>query len=213
MRMRRKKHREERLDACKHVLVENIYDYAHNMSELFTDDRPIHMEIGCGKGRFICETAKITPHTQFLAVEKNLDVCVLAAERIVREGLNNLKIIPGDARFLQDTVCEHWLDRIYLNFSDPWPKARTAKRRLTHKGYLQQYKKALRPGGALFLKTDNRALFEFSLNEFCDFGLRLKNISLDLHNSDFQGNIMTEYEEMFSAEGKPIYRCEAVFTV
>ncbi len=207
MRMRRKKHREERLMRCEKYLINESGEI--NLDTIFEKSAPIHMEIGCGKGGFITELAAKNPDINYLAVEKNLDVLVLAAEKAAEREIENLRFLPGDAEFLNGA--KGTCDRIYLNFSDPWKKNCHAKRRLTHKRYLEIYKKVLPHGGELHFKTDNSALFEFSLNSFSDFGLRLKNITFDLHNSDFEGNIMTEYERLFSEKGNPIYRCEAIF--
>ena len=171
----------------------------------------MHLEIGCGKGRFITETAKLNPNINFLAAEKNLDVLLLAAEKIKNENVKNVKFFAGDANNFADFERGKVFDRIYINFCDPWKKNRQAKRRLTHKNFLEIYKNILKDGGELHFKTDNTDLFEFSLNSFADFGLKMKNITLNLHKSGFEGNVMTEYEKLFSEKGQPIYRCEVVF--
>ena len=211
MRMRRKKHREERLENCSEYIINNIEDYKDDIKKIFGDDKKLCMEIGCGKGKFIAETAKQNPDVNFIAVEKNLDVLVIAVEKINELKLKNLKFIPGDADMFDIFDTKTKCDIIYLNFSDPWKKSGQKKRRLTHEKYLNIYKKLLKDGGELYFKTDNEKLFEFSLNSFCDFGLKLKNITFDLHNSDFEGNVMTEYETRFFEMGKPIFRCEAIF--
>ncbi|MBQ4086626.1 MAG: tRNA (guanosine(46)-N7)-methyltransferase TrmB [Clostridia bacterium] len=212
MRMRRKKHREDRLENCSDIIIGNIMDYADDLGAVFEEpQKPLCLEIGCGKGTFITETAKKYPDVNFIAFEKNLDVAVLAVERAKAAGLSNVKFVTGNADYLKDFTCSSACERIYINFCDPWAKVRYAKRRLTHANYLTVWQKLLKEGGELHFKTDNRDLFEFSLNSFSDFGLRLKNISLNLHASGWEGNIMTEYETMFAAEGKPIYRCEVVF--
>lgn len=207
MRMRRKKHREERLLRCDKYLIDPSGEI--DLDEIFKRHAPLHIEIGCGKGGFITELAAQNPDINYLAVEKNLDVLVLAAEKAAEREIENLRFVPGDAEFLK--CAKGKCDRIYLNFSDPWKKNCHAKRRLTHKRYLEIYKNVLKSGGELHFKTDNSALFEFSLNSFSDFGLRLKNITFDLHKSGFEGNIMTEYERLFSEQGNPIYRCEVIF--
>ena len=126
-------------------------------------------------------------------------------------GLTNVRFVPGDAGALGNMETKSKIQRIYINFCDPWPKAGHKKRRLTHENFLSIYKSLLEVGGEIHFKTDNQGLFEFSLNSFADFGLKLKNITLDLHNSAFEGNVMTEYEKLFSEKGQPIYRCEASF--
>lgn len=211
MRMRRKKHREERLENCSEYIINNIEDYKDDIKKIFGDDKKLCMEIGCGKGKFIAETAKRNPDVNFIAVEKNLDVLVIAVEKMNELKLKNLKFVPGDADMFDIFDTKTKCDIIYLNFSDPWKKSGQKKRRLTHEKYLNIYKKLLKDGGELYFKTDNEKLFEFSLNSFCDFGLKLKNITFDLHNSDFEGNVMTEYETRFFEMGKPIFRCEAIF--
>ena len=211
MRMRRKKHREERLENCSEYIINNIEDYKDDIKKIFGDDKKLCMEIGCGKGKFIAETAKQNPDVNFIAVEKNLDVLVIAVEKMNELKLKNLKFVPGDADMFDIFDTKTKCDIIYLNFSDPWKKSGQKKRRLTHEKYLNIYKKLLKDGGELYFKTDNEKLFEFSLNSFCDFGLKLKNITFDLHNSDFEDNVMTEYETRFFEMGKPIFRCEAIF--
>ena len=210
MRMRKKKHRDDRLNACAEFII-NDFEKIKTEEKLFDNDNPVHLEIGCGKGRFITETAKLNPNINFLAAEKNLDVLLLAAEKIKNENITNVRFFAGDANNFADFERGKVFDRIYINFCDPWKKNRQAKRRLTHKNFLEIYKNILKDGGELHFKTDNTDLFEFSLNSFADFGLKMKNITLNLHKSGFEGNVMTEYEKLFSEKGQPIYRCEAVF--
>ncbi|MBE7053089.1 MAG: tRNA (guanosine(46)-N7)-methyltransferase TrmB [Ruminococcaceae bacterium] len=211
MRMRKKKHRDERLENCASYIIENIEEYKNDIKKVFENDKPLHIEIGCGKGKFIEELASLNPDINYIAVEKNLDVLVLAAEKASRANLSNLKFVAGDACIFDEFETKTKCERIYLNFSDPWKKSGQKKRRLTHERFLNVYKKLLVEKGEVHFKTDNTKLFEFSLNSFCDYGLKVKNITFDLHNSKFEGNIMTEYETRFAKEGKPIYRCEAVF--
>lgn len=212
MRMRRKKHREERMDVCSDIMIGNFADYKYDLKSVFDDDKPLHIEIGCGKGKFMLETAKSNPGVNFIAIEKNLDVLVLAMEKVKREGLTNVRFVAGDAGVLSEFDTKTKCDVIYINFCDPWKKNRQAKRRLTHENFLNVYKKIITPSGMIRFKTDNKMLFEFSLNSFSDYGLRLKNITLDLHNSVYnEGNIMTEYETLFSEKGQPIYSCQAIY--
>ncbi|MBQ7096577.1 MAG: tRNA (guanosine(46)-N7)-methyltransferase TrmB [Clostridia bacterium] len=212
MRMRRKKHREERMENCGELMIKDILAYKEDIKAVFEEDKPLHIEIGCGKGGFISETARRNPDVNFIAFEKNLDVLVLAMEKVTALGLTNVRFVPGDAGVLSELETKSRVQRIYINFCDPWPKSGHKKRRLTHERFLLIYKNLLEKGGAIHFKTDNRGLFEFSLNSFADFGLKLKNITLDLHNSGFEGNVMTEYETLFSEKGQPIYRCEAILT-
>lgn len=211
MRMRRKKHLSERLDACSDVLIDDIFKYTGNLKAVFKNDNPLHLEIGCGKGGFIFGMAKRNPDVNFIAIEKNLNVLVLAAEKIQREGVKNVKFFAGDAGILEGFQTETRCDVIYINFCDPWAKKRYAKRRLTHEKQLALWETLLKKNGEIHFKTDNKDLFEFSLNSFSAYDMKLKNITFDLHKSDFQENVMTEYETMFSEMGLPIYRCEATY--
>ncbi len=210
MRMRRKKHREERYENCSSLAIEN-FDNIKNFKDIFGNDKPIHMEIGCGKGRFMLNLSKLNPDINYIAIEKSIDVIIMAMEKIKAEGIENVRFFAGDVDNLRDKDFNGEVDRIYINFCDPWKKSNQAKRRLTHKNYLSLYESLLTEGGEVFFKTDNRKLFEFSLNSFADYNLKMRNITLDLHNSSYEGNIMTEYEENFSSKGFPIYRCELIF--
>jgi len=211
MRMRKKKYLKERLDDCSNLIIHDILDYNGDIKSVFNDDKPLHMEIGCGKGGFILETARKNPDINFIAVEKNRNVLVLAAEKIKNERLTNVKFIAGDANLLRDFNTNTKCDIIYINFCDPWHKNSYRKRRLTHAQHLALWQKLLKENGEIHFKTDNKNLFEFSLNSFADYDMKLKNITFDLHNSGFIGNVMTEYERLFSEQGQPIYRCEAMF--
>ena len=200
------------MELCRDYLAGSFENFSDDLRKIFGgSEKPIHIEIGCGKGKFIRELAERNPDTNYLAIEKNLDVLVLAMEKVKAAELKNVKFYPGDANFLKEIDSKTKCDRIYINFCDPWKKTYQAKRRLTHERYLEVYKKILKSGGEVHFKTDNKMLFEFSLNSFADYGLRMKNITLDLHQSKFEGNIMTEYETLFSQQGMPIYRCEVVF--
>ena len=211
MRMRKKKHRDERLDNCSDLIIPDITKYSSDIKAVFADDKPLHMEIGCGKGAFILETARRNPDINFIAVEKNLNVLVLAAEKVKNAGLTNVRFVAGDVNIIRDFETSTKCDIIYINFCDPWPKNGYRKRRLTHEYHLVIWEKLLKENGEIHFKTDNRGLFEFSLNSFSDYDMKLKNITLDLHNSSFEGNVMTEYEKLFSEKGQPIYRCEAMY--
>lgn len=204
MRMRKRAHLSERIDGCGDYIIETA-DELYG----FSDDKNLCIEIGCGKGRFITETARLNPDSAHLAVEQCENVAILAAESAKKAGIENLRFSMKNVALLDDIIKEGSVKRIYLNFSDPWPKKKRAKRRLTHPDFLKLYKKWLTPDGEIFFKTDNAPLFEFSLNSFAGEGFLLSNITFDLHSSDFEGNVMTEYEERFVNEGKPIYRLEA----
>lgn len=220
MRMRRKKHLEERLTDCGEYIIymdreEKNYqiinsDTIINYKEVFGNDNPVQLEIGCGKGQFACEIAKSNPDINFLAVEKASNVIVDAAEKAISENITNLRFLRGGAEYLESYIPRKSIKQIYLNFSCPYPKKSYAAHRLTHRNFLSIYEELLVDGGEIHQKTDNRNFFEFSLEEFSANDWLLKNISLDLHNSDFEDNIVTEYEKRFSEQGFPIYRLEAV---
>ena len=177
--------------------------------EAFGNDHPVYVEIGMGKGRFLMDMARLYPEINFIGIEKYSSVLLRAVQKLEEEELPNVRLIRMDAEDLENVFAQGELDRISLNFSDPWPPNRQRKRRLTWRAYLEVYDEILRQQGDLCFKTDNQRFFEWSLQEICQFGWLIQNISLDLHNSDFEGNVMTEYEEKFSAEGYRIYRLEA----
>lgn len=211
MRMRKKKNCDVRMEKCARVWIKNPEDYKGRWNEFFGNNNDIYIEIGCGKGRFITETAKVNPDKNYIAIEKVEDVIVMAMEKAETAGLSNVIFIDMDAERIEEIFEQGEIKGIYLNFSDPWKKNKQAKRRLTHKNFLDRYKKVLKEGDYIYFKTDNKQLFDFSLNSFCQECYKLENISLDLHNSNFEGNIMTEYEQRFSEQGMPIYRLEAVY--
>lgn len=207
MRVRRKPWAEEELLTNEQVIKEPA-EFKGRWKEEFKNDNIIYVEIGCGKGRFITETAKANPNINFVAIERQISVVAAAARKLREENISNLRFVKGDVKFLQDYFGKNEIKRLYINFCDPWSKKRWAKRRLTYRDFLNIYKELIGEQGEIHFKTDNRELFEFSLNEFADMDWKLSNITLDLHNSGFEGNIMTEYEEKFSSKGMPIYRLE-----
>lgn len=219
MRMRKKKHLDERLEKCNNVITlfsddSNFVTAVEkkeylDMQELFGNDNPVVLEIGCGKGRFACELAKRNPDINVLALEKCSNVLVIACETAIKEGISNLKFLDTGAEYLEKYIRPQSIERIYLNFSCPYPKKRYANHRLTNERFLKSYKSVLKPGAEIHQKTDNMHFFEYSIEQLTGFGFSLKNISLDLHNSDFEGNIETEYEQKFTSLGMPIYRLEA----
>lgn len=221
MRMRKKKHLDERLAACSAVNLGWLQDYASEQrgvnppeiitaEKVFGNNNPIHLEIGCGKGQFAEDVARRNPDINFVAIEQNVNVLVTAMERTCAGGLKNLKYIMGMAEYLEKVFKPQSVERIYLNFSCPFPKNTYAKHRLTHERFLSIYRNILAPNGYIIQKTDNAPFFEFSLNSYSDNGFRLHNITFDLHNSKIEGNIITEYEEKFSSQGFPIFYTEAI---
>ncbi len=209
MRMRKKKNCVQRMHACSELWIQEPEEQKGKWHAVFGNDHPVHLEIGCGKGNFICGMAQRYPEVNFIAIEKVEDVLVMAMEKSKAAGVHNVRFMDADAQALEDYFEPGEACRIYLNFSDPWKKSKQAKRRLTHKNFLDRYKKILQPGDSIWFKTDNRDLFEFSLNSFAQEDFKMANISLDLHHSKFEGNVMTEYEQRFSEMGMPIYRLEA----
>ena len=211
MRMRKKKNCAARIERCGDIRITDPENYKGKWNEVFGNDNPIHVEIGCGKGSFIVGMAKMYPDVNFIAIEKVEDVIVMAMEKAIGNEIENVRFMDLDAERIEEFFEKGEIKRIYLNFSDPWKKGKQAKRRLTHKNFLDRYKKVLNSGDYIWFKTDNQKLFEFSLNSFCTEGFKLRNITLDLHNSDFEGNVITEYEQRFMDLGQPIYRLEATF--
>lgn len=208
MRVRKKKNGAQRIEACAELLIADASALAAP-DEIFDTVRPIHLEIGCGKGNFACGMAEKHPEVNFIAMEKVSDVCCVALEKAksrteAREN-DNLRFLIGDARILDEAMRPASVDCIYLNFSDPWPKKGHAKRRLTYKSFLEIYRKLLKEDGILKLKTDNDGLFESSLEQFAECGLDVIWKTYDLHASEYaEGNVMTEYEQNFSSKGVKI---------
>lgn len=210
MRVKRKKHGAERLEACSELLISDILSCKGDPKAFFENDNPVAIEIGCGKGDFIVGMATKNPNINYIAVEKISDVMVTAAEKVKASGLKNIKLCCCDAALLTEAFAQGSLDSVYLNFSDPWPKAKHYKRRLTYRDFLLVYKRLLKNGGAVFFKTDNRGLFDFSLEEFKAAGYELFELTYDLHSSEYAvDNVMTEYERRFSSMGVPINRVVA----
>ncbi|MBQ8402912.1 MAG: tRNA (guanosine(46)-N7)-methyltransferase TrmB [Clostridia bacterium] len=212
MRVRKKKNGDARFDACKELFIEFDKETPEKLSlaELFPGFTKFRAEIGCGKGTFITETAKRNPDVAFLAVEKVRDVVIFASEKVQAENLPNVRFICGDAAALTALLDEKSLETIYINFCDPWPKARHAKRRLTSEGFLRLFKNLLADDGKIEFKTDNIGLFEFSLEEFPKAGYEMRDVCFDLHASEWaENNVQTEYERNFSAKGFKINRLEA----
>lgn len=206
MRMRKKKNCETRLEKSGDLWIREPERLKGKWNSEFGNKNPIHIEIGCGKGKFICEMAQKYPDINFVAIEVVRDVMVLAMEKAQPLELKNLRFIIADAAKLTEYFQKGEARRIYLNFSDPWKKSRQAKRRLTHKNFLNIYKQVLLEGDFICFKTDNKNLYEFSLNSFAQENFKMSDITFDLHNSGFLDNVMTEYETKFSEQGMPIYR-------
>lgn len=207
MRLRNIKGSKEFIDASPFV-IHNPEEYKGNWHSFFQNNNPIHLEIGMGKGQFIHALAEQNPDINYIGIEMYSSVLYRALERRAETDLNNLFFLRFDARNLTDIFGKEEIGKIYLNFSDPWPKDRHAKRRLTSPNFLTMYDQVMKPEGILQFKTDNRPLFDFSVESVNDSGIwHIDEITYDLHHSEFlEGNIMTEYESRFVAEGKPICR-------
>jgi tRNA (guanine-N7-)-methyltransferase len=208
MRARKKKWAPAEL-AGNPLIIRNESDQPINIRTYFGNNNPIHMEIGCGKGRFITESARRNPDINFIAIERETAILAAAARGAVKAGSGaplSLAFLLLDVTELAERFVPGEISRLYINFCDPWPgKKKWAKRRLTHSNFLRIYEGLAIP--ELHFKTDNRPLFEFSIESFSQAGWRMQNISLDLHTNMPGDNIITEYEEKFSAFG-PIYRLE-----
>lgn len=211
MRVRHKPWARERIDQHPQYVIPNPESYIGKWNNLFENDNPIHIEVGTGKGRFITEMARVHPNINYIGIELAESVIVSALDKLIEADLPNVKLLNTNGEDLRNFFAKNDVQRVYLNFSDPWPKNRHEKRRLTYKTFLKIYEDILIDGGEIHFKTDNRGLFEYSLVSFSEYGMLLKGVWLDLHKSEFEGNIMTEYEEKFSAKGQPIYRCEVKY--
>ncbi len=209
MRMRKRNNLAPRMEACSAIWVKDGTQRKGKWRELMVDAKELRLEVGCGKGKFTVETAEANPDVLFLAVECVQEAMLLGMERALQMGLKNLYFLSIDAALLEDYFEENELDLIYLNFCDPWPRKKNAKRRLTFRTFLEKYKKVLKNEGEIHFKTDNSPLFEWSLEEFETCKLEIRNLTRDLHANGIVG-VMTGYEEKFHALGTPINRCELI---
>ena len=222
MRMRRKKNLDKRLAECGDMIFsieseDKNFNTAIEEKEYidlekwFGNSNPVRLEVGCGKGKFTVETAEAEPDVLLIAIERVQDALVLAMEAAIRKGLKNVFFVSLDAANIDQFFADDEIDLLYINFCDPWPRKKNAKRRLTYHTFLEKYKKVLKLGGQIHFKTDNANLFAWSLPEMESCFLELRNVTDDLHANGPVG-IMTGYEEKFYALGTPIHRVEAVIT-
>lgn len=202
MRLRNVKNKEEILSSCN-ILIRDIDNLKGNWKNLFNNNNPIYIEIGMGKGDFIIQNAIKYPNINFIGIEK-YDSVISRAVLKVPEEINNLFFLRMDAKDI-DKVFDKEVDRLYLNFSDPWPKDRHARRRLTSSEFLKRYENIFKKDKEIHQKTDNRNLFEFSVMSLVDNGYKLEDLSLDLHNSNRENIIMSEYEKKFVSRNNVIY--------
>ena len=213
MRHRRKPWSEAEM-ANNKALVTNPTENKGKWNEVFGNDNPIYVEIGCGKGGFLSEMSKLYPNINFIGMEKEDQIVAAALKKSRESGVGeNIRFMVENVANINEIFETGEVERLYINFCDPWrQRKKWAKRRLTHRNFLNLYEVLFgEKGGEVFMKTDNQPLFDFSLNEIADKGWRLHNISLDLHNSDYEGNVMTEYEKKFSEMGQPIFRLDGYF--
>ena len=209
MRMRRKKNLGPRMEACAAWQIKDPKALRGNWRSLMPGAKELRLELGCGKGRFTCQTAAANPDILFVAVERVPDAMVMAMEKARDMGLTNVFYVDADAALLPEFFAPEEVDLIYINFCDPWPPKRHAKRRLTHRNFLKLYREVLKEKGQIHFKTDNAPLFEFSVLEFPEAGYDLEEVTRDLHANGVCG-IMTDYEEKFHNLGTRINRCVGI---
>ena len=209
MRMRKMKNLESRMEACAAYRITKPAEMKGNWKSLKQDASALWVEVGCGKGKFTAETAEANPNVLLIAVERCREAMVVAMEKAKNMGLTNVFFIDMDVANIEEIFAGFEIDRLFINFPDPWPRKKNAKRRLTHRGFLDKYCRVIKEGGEIHYKTDNAPLFEFSVEEFQACGLQINNLTRDLHANGIVG-IMTGYEEKFHGLGTPINRCEVV---
>ena len=209
MRMRRMRNLEPRMEKCSAYRIAEPAARKGAWRELMPGARALWVELGCGKGKFTAETAQANPDVLLIAVERCREAMVVAMEKAKAMGLNNVFYIDMDVAGIEDIFAPGEIDRLFINFPDPWPRKKNAKRRLTHRSFLDKYCRVVREGGEIHFKTDNAPLFEYSVEEFSACGLEVKSLTRDLHKDGIVG-IMTGYEEKFHGLGTPINRCEVV---
>ncbi len=213
MRIRKKKYTKERIEKCATYLCKAPEQYKGKWHTIFGNTNPIHIEIGCGKGKFITELAAMHPNINFIAIEKCSDVLVLALEKAQIAQPTNLMFLSMDAILLSAFFAQGEISQIYIQFCDPWHKKRHEKRRLTYKGFLDIYKNIMVSEGKIIFKTDNRPLFDFSIASMTAYGMTLRSITMDLHSSGLvPKNVMTEYEQLFFESRISICYLEATFS-
>ena len=209
MRMRKMKNLEPRMEKCAAYRITAPEEMLGKWRELKKDATALWVEVGCGKGKFTAETAAANPDVLLIAVERCREAMVVAMEKAKAMELKNVFFIDMDVEKIQEIFAPEEIDRLFINFPDPWPRKKNAKRRLTHRGFLHKYCQVVKNGGEFHFKTDNAPLFEFSVEEFAACGLQVNNLTRNLHENGIVG-IMTGYEEKFHALGTPINRCEVV---
>ncbi|WP_438835543.1 tRNA (guanosine(46)-N7)-methyltransferase TrmB [Streptococcus pluranimalium] len=211
MRVRKRKGAEDYLENHPQYVILNPEDAKGKWHLVFGNDNPIHIEVGSGKGAFITGMALQNPNINYIGIDIQVSVLSYALDKVIESQAPNVRLLRVDGSSLTNYFEDGEVALMYLNFSDPWPKTRHEKRRLTYKTFLKTYQQILPEHGEIHFKTDNRGLFEYSLASFSQYGMTLKQVWLDLHASGYDTNVMTEYEQKFSAKGQVIYRVEAQF--
>lgn len=211
MRVRKRKGAEDYLENHPQYVILNPEDAKGKWHQVFGNDHPIHIEVGSGKGAFITGMALQHPEINYIGIDIQVSVLSYALDKVIESQAPNVRLLRVDGSSLTNYFEDGEVGLMYLNFSDPWPKTKHEKRRLTYKSFLDTYKQILPEHGEIHFKTDNRGLFEYSLASFSQYGMVLQQVWLDLHASDYPDNVMTEYEQKFSSKGQVIYRLEAQF--
>ena len=209
MRMRKKPNVGPRMEACAPVWIREPEALKGNWRSLMPEAKELRVEVGCGKGKFTVETAAAEPDVLIIAIERVREALVMAMEKAMAAELKNVYFVSMDVAQIEEFFAPGEIDLLYINFCDPWPRSKNAKRRLTYHTFLEKYRLVIRPGGQIHFKTDNAKLFAWSLEEFAACGLTVRNVTDDLH-ADGPVGIMTGYEEKFYALGTPIHRCEVL---
>ncbi|MFC2667380.1 MAG: tRNA (guanosine(46)-N7)-methyltransferase TrmB [Limosilactobacillus fermentum] len=214
MRVKHKKWAVPLMEAHPEMMTMDPASFKGRWQERFAKPQPLQVEVGMGKGQFIIGMAKAHPEINFIGLEIESTVAAIALKNALPEQLPNLTLVRGDGAGLDTYFEDGSIDRLYFNFSDPWPKTRHEKRRLTYKTFLANYQQVVKPGGGLEFKTDNQGLFEYSLTSLNNFGMIFDGVWLNLHESpENEGNVETEYEQRFASLGQPIYKLKAHFPV
>lgn len=210
MRLKHVKEARELIEKHNDLIIDNTDKEKIDINALFQSNQPLHIEIGMGKGKFIYEMAKANPNINYIGIEKFDSAIIYGLYKMIEKPLDNLRLVRTDAVDIRDLFDEKSIDRIYLNFSDPWPKERHKKRRLTHSNFLKLYQQVLKEQSEIHFKTDNLELFDYSIESMTEFGMTILFKTNDLHQLDTQ-NITTEFEEKFSKKGVKINKLIAIF--
>lgn len=211
MRVRKRKGAEKHLQEHSEYVILEPEKVRGNWQSVFGNDNPIHIEVGSGKGAFITGMALQNPDINYIGIDIQVSVLSYALDKVIESQAPNVRLLLVDGSSLTNYFNDGEISLLYLNFSDPWPKTKHEKRRLTYKSFLDTYRQILPENGEIHFKTDNRGLFEYSLSSMSQYGMVFNHVWLDLHASDYEGNVMTEYEAKFSSMGQVIYRLEAKF--